>query len=94
MDRSPSARIPPLAVMLGMAITLAAPLQAAQGLGEVVRGFCLSAFASEMARAGRRPPAGMADYACSCVARRIEAGSSVADAQETCRRDTARRYPI
>jgi hypothetical protein len=90
-DRLPGAA---LAALLGAGINLGVPAQAAQGLGEVVRGFCLSAFASEMARAGKTAPAGMADYACSCVAHRIEAGSGLVDAQESCRRDTVRRYPI
>lgn len=61
---------------------------------EVVKGFCLSAFQNEMALAGKQAPAGMADYACTCVAERINGGSSIHAARTSCREATARRYPI
>jgi hypothetical protein len=64
------------------------------GLGEMVRSFCLSAFQSEMAQAGKTPPAGMASFACSCVADRITAGSSLDTARGSCREETARRFSI
>jgi hypothetical protein len=66
----------------------------AGGIEQVVRSFCLSAFQMEMQRAGKVPPAGMADFACSCVADRIVDGTSLDDAQHTCRLATARRYPF
>jgi hypothetical protein len=64
------------------------------GLGEMVRSFCLSAFESEMAQAGKTPPAGMASFACSCVANRITGGSSLDTARGSCREETARRYAL
>jgi hypothetical protein len=36
----------------------------------------------------------MADFACSCVADRIVDGTSLDDAQHTCRLATARRYAL
>jgi hypothetical protein len=55
---------------------------------------CLSAFESEMAQAGKNPPAGMANYACSCVVDQISNGTSIDTARLSCRTATARRYPI
>ena len=66
----------------------------AGGLEQVVRSFCLTAFQQEMQRAGKVPPAGMADFACSCVADRLGDGTSLNDAQQTCRLATVRRYPL
>ncbi|MCS5700739.1 hypothetical protein NZK32_16980 [Cyanobium sp. FGCU-52] len=90
-------------VRLGMAAVLACGIgsgavapSAAQstGLGQIVRAMCLSAFENEVAQSGKRAPAGMADYACGCVADRIQDGSSVDAARNSCREATARRYPI
>ncbi len=61
---------------------------------EVVRSFCLSALETELAQAGKKAPAGMASYACNCVADRISSGSSIASARSTCRAATSQRYPI
>jgi hypothetical protein len=61
---------------------------------EVVRSFCLSAFETELAQAGKSAPEGMANYACSCVTDRIAAGNSIAAARSSCRAATSRRYPI
>jgi hypothetical protein len=66
----------------------------ARGVGEIVMAVCLSAFESEMAQVGKRPPAGMADYACSCVVDQISSGNSLDSARNSCRSATARRYPI
>ncbi len=65
-----------------------------QGVGAIVRSFCLSAFEAELARSGKTAPAGMADYACSCVAERIEQGSGLDAARADCRQATTRRFPI
>jgi hypothetical protein len=101
MTRSHSPRSP--LVQLGLAVLLAggwsgvigqAGAARAQGLGQIVRAVCLSAFENEVAQSGKRAPAGMADYACGCVADRIESGSSVDAARNICRQATARRYPI
>lgn len=70
------------------------PASRAGGIEQAVRSFCLTAFQMEMQRAGKVPPAGMADFACSCVADRIVDGTSLDDAQHSCRLATARRYPI
>jgi hypothetical protein len=70
------------------------PVQAESGMGAIVRAFCLTAFQSEMSQAGKRPPEGMANFACGCVADRIEGGSSLDAARRACRELTARRYPI
>ena len=66
----------------------------AGALEQVVRTFCLTAFQQEMQRAGKVPPAGMADFACSCVADRLGDGTSLHDAQQSCRLATVRRYPL
>jgi hypothetical protein len=72
-----------------------APAAASSGrIGEIVMSVCLSAFESEMAQAGKRPPAGMANYACSCVVDKISSGLSIDAARSNCRLATARRYPI
>ena len=66
----------------------------ARGMGEIVMAVCLSAFETEMAQAGKRPPAGMANYACSCVVGQISNGQGIEEARSSCRSATARRYPI
>ena len=72
-----------------------APAAASSGrIGEIVMSVCLSAFESEMAQAGKRPPAGMANYACSCVVNKISNGLSIDTARSDCRIATVRRYPI
>ena len=78
-------------VLSGAVLPQASP---ASGIGSVVRAFCLSAFETEMAQAGKTPPPGMAHYACGCVARRITEGGTVDQARSSCRAETARRYPI
>lgn len=92
----PLVRLGIVAVMAcGMGSGAVAPTAAhSTGLGEIVRAMCLSAFENELAQSGKRAPAGMADYACGCVADRIQDGSSVDAARNTCREATARRYPI
>lgn len=80
------------AVMLGAG--LLPPASSARSIGSVVRAFCLSAFETEMAQAGKTAPPGMAHYACGCVARQINEGGSLQQARTSCRAETARRYPI
>ena len=63
-------------------------------LASMVRSFCLTAFEAEMARAGKTPPPGMANFACGCVADKIQRGSSLEAARSSCRDATVRRYPI
>lgn len=60
----------------------------------LVQAICQSAFLAEMERAGQVPPAGMADYACTCVTRRLAAGGGIDQARSVCRQQTAQRYPL
>ena len=85
-----------LGLVLSMAATLtpAEPVARAQGMGAIVRSFCLTAVEAEVARSGKTAPAGMADYACQCVADRLERGSGLDEARASCRQATARRFPI
>jgi len=71
---------------------LTPPARAEQGIGEIVKAFCLSAFETEMEQAGKVPPAGMADYACGCMAERLQGGSSISTARAACRQETVSRY--
>ena len=80
-----------LSVALGMAP--AAPARA-NGLGDIVKAVCLSAFENEMSQVGKVPPAGMASYACTCVEHRIRTGSGIEAARSQCRQATAERFPI
>jgi hypothetical protein len=82
------------AAALFLASGLAIPGAQARGVGEIVMAVCLSAFENEMAQVGKRPPAGMANYACSCVVDQISNGTSLDSARNNCRSATARRYPI
>jgi hypothetical protein len=81
-----------LALGLGLD-ALAAPVRA-DGLGNIVKAVCLTAFANEMSSVGKVPPAGMATYACSCVEERIRSGSGIESARLACRQATAERFPI
>ncbi len=72
----------------------APPARSAEEIGEIVKAFCRSAFASEMAQAGKPMAPGMADYACGCMADQIRGGVSLDGARSSCREATARRYRI
>jgi hypothetical protein len=82
------------ATAASVSAAVAMPAARARGVGEIVMAVCLSAFESEMAQAGKNPPAGMANYACSCVVDQISSGNSIDTARTSCRTATARRYPI
>jgi hypothetical protein len=87
----------PVLLPLALGLALAVPLGAgarADGLGNIVKAVCLSAFENEMSLVGKIPPAGMASYACDCVEQRIRAGSGIEAARSLCRQATAERYPI
>jgi hypothetical protein len=94
LARFPSSHRISAVMAIAWLISLTPSPSHAGGIEQAVRSFCLSAFQMEMQRAGKVPPAGMADFACSCVADRIVDGTSLDDAQQTCRLDTARRYPL
>ncbi len=83
-----------MVAFLPIGTDLGHPARAESGMGAIVKAFCLSAFESEMSQSGKTPPAGMADFACGCVADRIGNGSSLDSARSDCRQATARRYPI
>ena len=83
-----------VAVVAAITLVSAAPAKASGKLGEIVRAFCLSAFQNELSQAGKTAPAGMASYACDCVADRINTGSSIEAARSDCRQATTRRYRI
>jgi hypothetical protein len=80
-----------LAAALGSA---QAPAARADGLGDIVKAVCLSAFENEMSQSGKVAPAGMASYACTCVEQRIRTGSGIESARSLCRQATAERFPI
>lgn len=96
MSRHPQRFTALLAAAMAAALSaaVAQPAARARGVGEIVMAVCLSAFESEMAQAGKNPPAGMANYACSCVVDQISNGNSLDTARTSCRTATARRYPI
>ena len=85
-----------LATGLGAALPLGTPSLAAraEGVGAIVQAMCLTAFESEMSKAGKVAPEGMAGFACRCVADRIIQGKGVEVARKECRLATMQRFPI
>jgi len=83
----------PLVLSVALGMTPAAAARA-DGLGDIVKAVCLSAFKNEMSLVGKVPPAGMASYACTCVEQRIRTGSGIEAARSDCRQATAERFPI
>jgi len=65
-----------------------------EGVGALVPAMCLTAFESEMSRAGKAAPEGMAGFACRCVTDRIMQGRGVEEARKECRQATIQRFPI
>jgi len=87
----------PLLLVLGLGLTtvlLNSAAARADGLGNIVKAVCLTAFENEMSLVGKVPPAGMASYACTCVEQRIRSGSGIDSARSACRQATAQRFPI
>lgn len=71
------------------------PLPArANGMGDVVRSICMSVFKAEMQDAGKKAPAGMANYTCGCVSEQITSGSTIDGAKATCKQQASLRYPL
>jgi hypothetical protein len=91
----PALFLPTLGLALGLALEaqVASPARA-DGLGNIVKAVCLTAFENEMNLVGKVPPAGMASFACSCVEQRIRSGSGIESARSACRQATAERFPI
>ena len=83
-----------LSAWAGSPVSRAAALPFSARTTALVQAICQSAFLAEMQRLGRVPPAGMADYACDCVTRRLAAGSGIDQARNFCRQQTALRYPL
>jgi hypothetical protein len=79
-----------------LALPLVAPPQVAraEGFGAMVQAMCLTVFESEMTKAGKVAPEGMAGFACRCVADRITQGNGVEEARRQCRLATMQRFPI
>jgi hypothetical protein len=65
-----------------------------EGVGAIVQAMCLTAFESEMSRAGKVAPEGMAGFACRCVTDRIMQGRGIEEARKECRQATIQRFPI
>jgi len=81
------------ALLIGLLPVLSLqPARAEGAIDGIVRGFCLSAFENEMSQAGKKPPQGMAEFACGCVVERLQGGMGLDAARQTCRSLTARRY--
>ncbi len=83
-----------LAGMVALTVALGGGRAAASEMGDLVKTICLGAFNAEIQMAGKVAPAGMADYACNCVAKRLTDGSSLDSAKTTCKQLTAKRYPL
>jgi hypothetical protein len=83
----------PLVLTVSMGIAQSASARA-DGLGDIVKAVCLSAFENEMSQVGKVPPAGMASYACNCVEQHIRSGGGIETARSQCRQATAQRFPI
>jgi hypothetical protein len=65
-----------------------------ESVGAIVQAMCLTAFESEMSRAGKVAPEGMAGFACRCVTDRIMQGRGIEEARKECRQATIQRFPI
>ena len=91
----PLGALPFGALPLGSQFLGALPLgPRVEGVGAIVQAMCLTAFESEMSRAGKAAPEGMAGFACRCVTDRIMQGRGVEEARKECRQATIQRFPI
>jgi hypothetical protein len=91
----PLGGLPLGALPLGSQFLGALPLgPRVEGVGAIVQAMCLTAFESEMSRAGKAAPEGMAGFACRCVTDRIMQGRGVEEARKECRQATIQRFPI
>ena len=90
-------RLSPLlltSVSLAIWASLAPVPARANGMGEVVRSICMRVFKAEMQDAGKKAPAGMANYTCDCVTEQITSGSTIDGAKATCKQQASLRYPL
>jgi hypothetical protein len=60
----------------------------------VIQQFCIAAFNSAFARAGKTPPQGMGAFTCDCLDQRIREGDDLGSARETCTMEASRRFPL
>ena len=72
------------------------PLKAepAEAKSTVIQQFCIAAFNSAFARAGKTPPQGMGAFTCDCLDQRIREGDGLGSARETCTMEASRRFPL
>jgi len=93
---------PPLWAPLGLTVglVLTNPTQARELApdkpfqGGVVMELCRAGFDAAMTDAGKIPPAGMADWTCSCFLTEVREGQSLAGAENHCRSLASRRYRL
>ena len=88
--------IAPLGCAASLSGLLQAPLRAEPSANDMalIQKFCLATFNTAFANAGKTPPAGMGDFTCQCLGRRIQAGDSLGTARETCTMEASRRFPV
>ena len=60
----------------------------------VIQQFCMAAFNSAFARAGKTPPQGMGAFTCDYLDLRIREGDDLGSARETCTLEASRRFPL
>ena len=79
-------------LLLAALLAMALPVSAADS--NTIRKFCLAAFRSAMAQAGKRPPDGMGADTCNCFLREVGLGKGIDSAQEICKEEAARKYKL
>lgn len=60
----------------------------------MVMRLCMAGFEAAMQASAKTPPAGMGSFTCTCFVDRVQAGSSITDAQNHCREQAAARYKL
>ena len=90
--------IAPIALGIGFSAAGILPLQAdpiaKDKSNAVIQSFCMAAFKSEFARAGKTPPKGMGAFTCDCLGQRMLSGEDLSTARETCTMEANRRFPL
>lgn len=72
----------------------AAPVRASNMKDQIIQHFCLNAVTAEFRDAGKTPPAGMADFTCSCVVSQLNARASMDQAKTICRQRAVEKYSL
>ena len=90
--------IAPIALGIGLSTVSMLPLQADPAGSDkdnsLIQSFCMAAFKSEFARAGKTPPKGMGAFTCDCLGQRMLSGEDLSTARETCTMEANRRFPL